>query len=223
MALMNKKYLNVKLYFWLLFLVSSLIFVFFPQVDLFVASVFYDGKSFPMNNTLAESFFYYSVKPIILLLTLSAISIYIYNLVSKKNILNISSKLMLYLLLVLTIAPGLIVNATLKENWGRARPAQTIDFGGKKKFTPAFVVSDQGGYSFSSGHSAAAFSLIGFALLAKRRRQLWINLALTYGIGVSVARMAAGGHFFSDVVTSFFIVWIGTHVFYKVIFKEDSI
>ena len=223
MALMNKKYFNVKAYIWLAFLTLSLIFIFFPHIDLFVANLFYDGKSFPMNNTLAESFFYYSVKPIILLLTISAIFIYLYNLVVKKNILSISSKVILYLLLILTIAPGLIVNATLKENWGRARPAQTINFGGKKEFTPAFIVSDQGGYSFSSGHSAAAFSLIGFALLAKRRRQLWINLAISYGVGVSIARMAAGGHFFSDVVTSFFIVWIGTHVFYKIIFKEDSI
>lgn len=220
---MNKKYLNVKLYFWLLFLVSSLIFILFPQIDLFVTSIFYDGKSFPMNNTWIESLFYYSVKPLIIIFILSTLSIFIYNRLNKKNILNVNAKVILYVVLVLSIAPGLIVNATLKENWGRARPAQTINFGGNKEFTPAFIVSDQGGYSFSSGHSAAAFSLMGFALLAKRRRQLWLNLAITYGISVSIARMAAGGHFFSDVVTSFFIVWIGTHIFYKVIFKEDSL
>ncbi len=222
MAFMNKKYFNVKAYIWFAFLTLSLIFISFPDIDLFVANLFYDGNDFPINGSLIEEFFYQSVKPIIIILVLSALSLYIYNLISKKNILNVNSKVMLYLLLVLTIAPGLIVNTTLKDNWGRARPAQTIDFGGTKEFTPAFIMSDQDGYSFSSGHAAAAFSLIGFALLAKRRRQLWMNLALTYGIGVSIARMAAGGHFFSDVVTSFFIVWIGTHIFYRVIFKEDS-
>lgn len=125
-------------------------------------------------------------------------------------------------MLVLGIAPGLIVNVILKDNWGRPRPAQTIEFGGTMNFTPAYIPSKQDGYSFSSGHAAAAFSIMGFALLAKRRRKLWMSLALTYGTLVGIARMAAGGHFLSDVITSFFIVYIFTHIFYKLIFKEES-
>jgi len=222
MAFMNKNYFNVKAYIWLAFVLLSLMFIFFPQIDLYVANLFYDGKSFPMNKTWLESFFYYSVKPLIIIFIFSTFTLYIHNRIYKKNILNIDTKVILYIILVLSIAPGLIVNTTLKDNWGRARPAQIIEFGGKKEFTPAFIVSNQDGYSFSSGHSAAAFSLIGFALLAKRRRTIWMSLAISYGIAVSIARMAAGGHFFSDVITSFFIVWIGTHIFYKLIFKKDS-
>jgi len=219
---MNKKYLNVRLYIWLLFLACSIIFVSFPQIDIEVASLFYDGAEFPLNGTLIEEFFYNSVRPLIIFLTLSSIAIFIYNYTKKKNLLNINSKAMLFIVLFLTIAPLLIVNTTLKENWGRARPAQTIDFGGQKEFTPAFMMSNQGGYSFSSGHAAAAFSLLGFALLAKRRQKLFITTVLVYGTLVSLARMAAGGHFLSDVVTSFFIVYIATHVLYKLIFKEDT-
>ncbi|MDA3909420.1 MAG: phosphatase PAP2 family protein [Sulfurimonas sp.] len=48
-------------------------------------------------------------------------------------------------------------------------------------------------------------------------------LALTFGTSVSLARMAAGGHFLSDVVTSFFIVYITTHILYKLIFKEETL
>jgi len=219
---MNKKYLNVKLYIWLLFLVFSTIFITFPQIDLEVASLFYNGVEFPLNGSWIEEFFYHSVKPLIIIFTLSTIAIFIYNYTKKKNLLNINSKVMLYVVLILTIAPLLIVNTTLKENWGRARPAQTVDFGGQKEFTPAFMMSNQDGYSFSSGHAAAAFSLLGFALLAKRRQKLFITTVLVYGTLVSLARMAAGGHFLSDVVTSFFIVYIATHVLYKLIFKEDS-
>lgn len=219
---MNKKYLNVKLYFWLLFFVSSIIFVIFPQIDLDIASLFYDGKSFPLNGSWIEDILYHSVKPLIITFALSSIAIFIYNYVKKKNLLGINSKTMLFIVLFLTIAPALIVNTTLKENWGRARPAQTINFGGQKEFTPAFIPSNQGGYSFSSGHTAAAFSLLGFALLAKRRQKLFISLVLTYGTLVSLARMAAGGHFLSDVVTSFFIVYISTHILYKLVFKEDT-
>ncbi len=220
---MNRKYLNVSFNFWLACLISSIVFVFFPQIDLLIASLFYDGKSFPMNGTWLEELFYYSVKPLIIILVLSTLGIFTYNKIKKKTILNINTKVILYLTLVLTIAPVFIVNTTLKENWGRARPAQTIDFGGKKEFTPAFIQSDQGGYSFSSGHAAAAFSLIGFALLAQRKKRLFIAAAIIYGASVGLARMAAGGHFFSDVVTSFFIVYIATHIIYKLIFKKDSI
>lgn len=219
---MNKKYLNVRLYFWLLFLVSSLIFVSFPQIDLDIASLFFNGKSFPLNGSWVEGILYHSVRPLIIIFALSSIAIFIYNYVKKKNLLGINSKAMLFIILFLTIAPALIVNATLKENWGRARPAQTINFGGQKDFTPAFIPSNQDGYSFSSGHTAAAFSLLGFALLAKRRKRLFISLVLVYGTLISIARMAAGGHFLSDVVTSFFIVYISTHILYKLIFKEDS-
>jgi lipid A 4'-phosphatase len=49
-----------------------------------------------------------------------------------------------------------------------------------------------------------------------------MGLALGYGILVSFARLIAGGHFFSDIVTSFFIVWIVTHILYRLIFGKDT-
>ena len=221
MSYLKKNYINVKGYVWLLFFIFSIIFVTFPQIDIFVANLFYDGKDFPLNNTPLESFFYYSVKPLVIGFATITLLIYFYNKITKKNILTINAKALLYVALTLGIAPGLVVNTTLKENWGRARPAQIKEFGGKKEFTPAFIISNQNGYSFSSGHTAAAFSLIGFALLFKRYSFL-MPLILIYATCVSLARMGAGGHFLSDVVTSFFIVWIFTHIFYKLIFKEES-
>ncbi len=204
------------------FVVVSAVFMVFPQIDIAVSSLFYDGKKFWLNGTLFEEIFYYSVKPLLITLFLGSLFVFIYNKITKKTLLNLTSSVMLYIVLVLSIAPGLIVNKTLKDNWGRARPAETTIFGGKKEFTPAFVLSDQDGYSFSSGHSAAAFSLVGFALLFRKKRKTVMFVALSYGVLVSIARMGAGGHFFSDVVTSFFIVWIATHIFYRLVFKKDS-
>lgn len=219
---MNRKILNVKLYWYVAFVVVSVVFVVFPQIDIAVSSLFYDGKKFWLNGTLFEEIFYYSVKPLLITLFLGSFFVFIYNKITKKTLLNLTSSVMLYIVLVLSIAPGLIVNKTLKDNWGRARPAETTIFGGKKEFTPAFVLSDQDGYSFSSGHSAAAFSLVGFALLFRKKRKTVMFVALSYGVLVSIARMGAGGHFFSDVITSFFIVWIATHIFYRLVFKKDS-
>ncbi len=220
---MNKKYLNVPLYIWLSFAVLSLIFVFVPEVDMYVSGLFYNGENFPANKSVIEQFFYHSVRTIIIILASATLAIYIYNKIKKKNILNITGRVVIFIFLTLTIAPGLVVNAFLKDNWGRPRPNQTIQYGGNMQFTPAFIPSNQDGYSFSSGHTAAAFSLIGFALLAKRRKRVWISLALTYGVLVSVARMAAGGHFLSDVVTSFFIVYITTLFLYGLLIDKKSL
>jgi lipid A 4'-phosphatase len=219
---LNKKYFNVRLYIWISFLLLSIFFVLFPQIDITISAPFYNGENFYLKGSFFERFFYNSVKVLLVLSTILSLGIYIYNRVKKKNLFGIDSKTIIFIVLVLSLAPGLIVNTALKDHWGRARPAQITQFGGDKKFTPAFVLSNQNGHSFSSGHTAAAFSFIGFALLAKRRRKFWMSLAITYGILVSFARLIAGGHFFSDIVTSFFIVWIVTHLLYRLIFKRDS-
>ncbi len=220
--LLTKRYLNVTLYIWLAFIFCSVFFIFYPQIDIYVSHFFYNGSSFYLKGTVFERFFYNSVKVLLTAFTLASLGIYLYNKMKHKNILNIDTKVILYIVLVLSIAPGLIVNATLKDHWGRARPVQIKAFGGDKTFTPAFVLSNQEGHSFSSGHTAAAFAFVGFALLARKRRKFWLTLAIMYGILVSFARLIAGGHFLSDIVTSFFIVWIATHIFYKLIFHKDS-
>ncbi len=219
---MNKKFLNVSVYIWLSFLLLSGVFLLYPQIDIYVSSLFYDGSRFYSNGLFWEDTLNRSVRPLIIFLFLTTFGTFIYNKIKRKNLLGINSKVMLYIFLVLSIAPGLIVNLVLKENWGRERPTKIIEFGGNKEFSPAFVMTESGGRSFSSGHAAAAFSVIGFALLAKSRKKLWMSLAIAYGAGVSLSRIAAGGHFLSDVVTSFFIVWITTHILYLIIFKEES-
>ena len=219
---LTKKYLNVSLFIWLAFITLSILFIFFPQIDLDAANFFYDGEAFVLKGTAFEIFFFQSVRVITGFMIFTYIFIIIHYLITKKTIFNISKKVLLYVFLVLSIAPGLIVNSVLKEHMGRARPIDIVQFGGNKEFTPAFIPSTQNGNSFTSGHAAAAFSMTGFALLASRRRKLWMGVALSYGVAVIVARMGAGGHFLSDNVTSFFIVFISTHILYKVIFKKDS-
>lgn len=219
---LTKKYLNVSLFIWLAFIILSALFVLFPQIDLDAANYFYDGEVFVLKGTAFEIFFFQSVRVITAFMIFTYLFIIIHFLITKRTIFNISKKILLYIFLVLSIAPGLIVNSVLKEHMGRARPIDIVQFGGNKEFTRAFIPSTQNGNSFTSGHAAAAFSMTGFALLASRRRKLWMGIALSYGVAVIIARMGAGGHFLSDNITSFFIVFISTHILYKVIFKKDS-
>lgn len=120
------------------------------------------------------------------------------------------------LLLTIIIGPGVLVNGVFKEHWGRPRPRQTVDLGGTMAYQPPLKPAfDQNGKSFPCGHCAAAFSLLAFWFLFRRRRALaWLSLIGAVGLGVLVglARMAAGGHFLSDViwaaVLTFFAAWI---------------
>ncbi len=216
---MHKKILNSPLYIWIAFVLSSILFIFFSQIDIDFSSLFYQN-GFYLRGSLYETFFYKSVPIMISTFAIGSITLFLYNTISKKNILGIDKKTILYIILVLSLAPGLIVNTTLKENWGRARPMDIVQFGGNKEFTPAFILSNQGGNSFSSGHGSAAFSILGFALLARSRKKLWITLALSYGVAVSFARIIGGGHFLSDNLTSFFIVYIATYALYGYIIEK---
>jgi len=221
---MKKLFLSVHPFMWLFMLISSLLFVFVPQIDLYVSGLFYTPENhFYLNGGPFEHLFYYSVKPVLFGMLFLGIILWLYNRVSKKTILNFGGKQLLFIVLVAGIGSGLIVNEILKENWGRARPAQTINFGGAKTFTPAFILSDQDGYSFSCGHGSGAFILIAVALLFHKHRRLAMSVALSYGALVSLARIVGGGHFFSDTVVSFFVMWIVANMLYYVMFERENV
>ncbi|MBK1618133.1 hypothetical protein CKO42_06675 [Lamprobacter modestohalophilus] len=122
---------------------------------------------------------------------------------------RISGRQLGFLLLLLALVPGLIVNQVFKEHWGRARPIQLEPFGGHRTFTPAFVVSDQNGGSFSSGHVAAAAWLVAVPVVLFGVSSIWTGVALLYLLAMVLARMAAGAHFLSDTLTSILLVWLG--------------
>jgi membrane-associated PAP2 superfamily phosphatase len=108
------------------------------------------------------------------------------------------------------LGSGLLVNAGLKEYWGRARPVQVTQFGGTQQFSPALRPADECRHncSFVSGHATSGFILMAVGLMgsvATRRRWLWIGLA--WGTVVSLARIAEGGHFLSDTLFAGLAVW----------------
>lgn len=122
---------------------------------------------------------------------------------------RVTGRRLSFLLLLLALVPGLIVNQVFKEHWGRARPIQIEQFGGNRLFTPPFIVSDQRGGSFVSGHVAAAAWLVAVAVLLAGWRSLWTLLSLAYLLNMALARIAAGAHFLSDALISIILVWLG--------------
>lgn len=212
---------NVPLLVWILFILSIPLFKFYGHIDLEVSQLFFNNGAFGFKDTLAEQFFHKSVRWFIIAVALGAIALFIYNNKTHKNILHLGKKRLIFILLVLSLTPGLIVNLILKEGCERPRPTQITAFGKNLDFYPAYTCSGQGKDSFSSGHVAAAVSLMGIALLAERRRRFWITITTLYSIGMVYARVAAGGHFLSDALTSFFLVYITNHMLYYFIFDKE--
>ncbi|MGV3634193.1 MAG: phosphatase PAP2 family protein [Pseudorhodoplanes sp.] len=117
-------------------------------------------------------------------------------------------------LLAIAIGPGLIVNAVLKENWSRPRPGVVLASADDSSFRAWWDPTGncKRNCSFASGEASAAFVTIAVAVVAPlAMRYTAITLALLYGIMISAIRVAAGGHFVSDVifagVISALIVW----------------
>ncbi len=115
------------------------------------------------------------------------------------------------LVLVAALGVGLLVHNLLKDNWGRPRPVLTQDFGGLHPFQRALMPSDlcPRNCSFVSGHAAGGFMLLAIGLLGSRRtRWRWWAVGVLAGTIIGLARIAAGGHYLSDIVFSFLAVWL---------------
>lgn len=130
----------------------------------------------------------------------------------------------LFLFLVLAIGPGLFVNTVFKDHWGRPRPRQVAEFGGKWEFQP---FAEQGvagrGKSFPCGHSSAGYYFVACYFLLRRRhlRLAILSLAGTVAFGtlIGIARMAAGAHFASDVAWSAFFPALAAFLLYYSILR----
>lgn len=121
---------------------------------------------------------------------------------------NIDFKRMLLISYIsLAIGPGLIVNSTFKNHWGRARPYQVLrdHHPFSLPWQPHF--NRPADNSFPSGHvSIGAF--IGIPFIAARRRKLGIALCALGFTLVGIVRWLQGGHYFTDIVMAGLIVWM---------------
>ena len=114
------------------------------------------------------------------------------------------------LFLCLTLGLGLLVHGVFKDHWGRARPVQVEAFGGQATFTSPLQPSQacRSNCSFVSGHAGTGFALIAvgtLGCLATRRRWFWIGTL--GGAVLGSLRIAQGGHFLSDILFAWLMLW----------------
>ena len=128
--------------------------------------------------------------------------------------------LSLFILLCILVGPVVIVNGVFKETWRRPRPRDTLELGGHHPFQKVLIIKDRSfkGKSFPSGHASSGFVLVLLYFLLKKRRPGLASAALLFGLfwgtWLGFVRIVLGGHFASDVLWAFGLVWYSTLVLF---------
>lgn len=186
-------------------------FIWLTDSDLGLARLVYDDQiRWPGLGRFPWNFIYtYAAIPAFVLAGI-ALVVLLFGFVNKS--LAAYRRQALFLVLLLVLGPGLVVNVIFKDNQGRARPRELIEFGGKYEFSQMWEKGATGrNSSFPSGHSSAGFYLMApwFILRRYQRRKAfaWLGGGIAYGSLVGATRILQGGHFLSDVL------WAGGMVF----------
>ena len=144
------------------------------------------------------------------------------NLVKKRAVGPFTTRTVLFLIAGLAAGPGLVVNALFKDNWGRPRPRDVVEFGGSMDFVPALVPGGacERNCSFVAGHPSSVFWLAAFGfLLTGRGRYTVFTAAALAGFVAGAGRMVQGAHFLSDVIFSWIFTFGTVYVLARWVFK----
>jgi lipid A 4'-phosphatase len=173
-------------------------------LDLSAARLFYrpgEGNPWPLAHRLPWSVLYDAAPWVTASLLLTGLATLGAALLRRQGNLLRSG---VFLLLSVVIGPGVVVNFVLKDHMGRPRPRDVIEFAGPSPYVPPFVPSNEGGASFPCGHCSVGFLFAAGWWIWRRRQPAWawgsLAVGLASGFALGLARMAAGGHFLSDIV-----------------------
>lgn len=221
--MINNRLVNISLS---AFAVLTLVFVSFPELDIEISGNFYDLEHrFIHKHNAVNQFFFRSVPILTNLFVTACLAYILFLLVKYKDVKLLLKSSVFFLLVSASIGPGLIAHGILKENFGRARPRDIVEFAGNKEFVRAGAISDQcsTNCSFVSGHAAMAFYFTAIAYIINLRYFNHVYmLSLLFGTCVGGSRIAMGGHFASDVTAAAFLILFFNHVIYILWKKINS-
>ena len=212
-------YLSFNFYLKILviMLALSIIFFLFPNIDITVSGLFFgqDGSFLASEQDWLIYFIRKMILPLLALLVFfipiaAAVKQYIYG----EKILNKPLRDWTFLFSCLVLGTGVIVNSIFKSFWGRARPNDTLEFGGEQPFTIPWLNVDycEANCSFVSGD--VSFFTLSLAILLIFNKQTWNIFAYSAIILISLLRIMEGDHFLSDTIMSFIITYVVIRALY---------
>jgi membrane-associated phospholipid phosphatase len=181
---------------------TLVVFALWPGLDLAVARSFFADGGFVGNGPLARfGRDFFRVTPFVALAVYAAL--WLAKRLGARLRWAPSGRAVVFLIATIAVGPGLIVNLGLKDHWHRPRPTHVQEFNGTDSFRPWY--DDSGACkkncSFVSGEAATGFWMVAPAsLLPPPWRSPAVLAAFVFGAGASFLRMAAGGHYLSDVL-----------------------
>jgi lipid A 4'-phosphatase len=140
---------------------------------------------------------------IFLLLALATLVVSIRVLLAERKWFGSAQARCWFMIAALIVGPGIVANLVFKDNMGRARPRDVVEFGGSKVFTPPLVPSREcpRNCSFVSGEASSMFAaFFALALLLPQYRLGLLAAGVTMGIMIGAIRIVQGAHFLSDVL-----------------------
>jgi lipid A 4'-phosphatase len=200
------------------------VFAVYPQLDIELSAKFYNPAThqFWLQYSDATGYARDAASAIITLLVAPAFIAIAGKLIAPRRRMLIAGRAAIFLIVTLALGPGILANQVLKEHWARMRPEDITQLGGPLAFTPWWDPRGPcpGNCSFIAGEPSGAFWTLAPAALAPLQwRALAYAGALSFGLAMSVLRIAGGGHFFTDCVFAgvlmFVLAWIVHGLIYR--------
>jgi len=202
----------------------SVFFLIWPEVDIAVSRLFYrPGAGFvlasdPLFIALRRS------NTIAMLTVVAAVLASLAVKISRPDRPSlIPPRASLFLVSTLILGPGILVNAILKQYWGRPRPVMVDLFGGSAPYVDVWQITDYcaRNCSFVAGEASSAVWLTGLALVVPRRWRLATALVTgIYALLASLNRIVFGGHFLSDVMLAWCLTLLVMAVVHRLVYGE---
>lgn len=195
-----------------------------PQLDLHIAGIAFDSSRhlFGVNGQVWVQHAREAARIVITLLVLPAFLAIALKLILPRRPMLIEARAAVFLIATLALGPGILTNLLLKDHWGRPRPIDVSEFGGDYRFKPWWDPRGDcpNNCSFIAGEPSGGFWTLAPAALAPPPLEpLAYGTALAFGIGLGELRIAAGAHFFSDVVfagvLTYLLIWLVHGLIYR--------
>lgn len=206
-----------ELLIWLFFVISTTALFWLTDLDKQLSALFYQsghnsGEDWPYRHWGLVKVLYDYAFPFTAIAGLTAIVVYIAG--HFHHYTRRFRRRALYILLVIALGPGVVVNLVFKDHWGRPRPVHVQEFGGEYAYVPPLQMADTPDKSFVCGHCSVGYAFFVLYFLSQNHKPLYFILTLTLAWTMGFTRMASGGHFASDILWSGYLVFLVAYALY---------